>query len=84
MGRSDKVRQRILQGGADANIEFSDLCVLLRTMGFEERARGSHHIFVRAGVEELVNLQRDGAKAKAYQVRQVRTIILKYNLASED
>jgi predicted RNA binding protein YcfA (HicA-like mRNA interferase family) len=83
MGRSEKVLQRILQGGADANIDFDDLCTLLRALGFDERTRGSHHIFVRPGVEELVNLQRDGAKAKTYQVRQVRSIVLKYNLKLE-
>lgn len=82
MGRSDKILQRVVQGGSNANIGFDDLCALLRSLGFEERTRGSHHIFVRAGVEELVNLQRDGSKAKAYQVRQVRAVILKYNLGS--
>lgn len=82
MGRSDKVLQRVVQGGSDTNIGFDDLCALLRSLGFEERTRGSHHIFVRTGVEELVNLQRDGSKAKAYQVRQVRAVILKYNLGS--
>ena len=49
-------------------------------MGFEERTRGSHHIFRKQGVEEKINLQRDGNKAKVYQVRQVRAIILKYKL----
>jgi hypothetical protein len=32
---------------------------------------------------ELLNLQRDGSKAKSYQVRQVRALILKYRLAGE-
>ncbi len=83
MARGDKVLQRILHGGADANIDFSELCRLLRTLGFDERVRGSHHIFIRPGVEELLNLQQDGANAKAYQVRQVRAVILKYNLGFE-
>jgi hypothetical protein len=30
------------------------------------------------GVEEILNLQPVGSKAKAYQVKQVREIILKY------
>jgi len=53
-------------------------------MGFEERIRGSHHIFRKQKIEEKINLQRDGNKAKVYQVRQVRTIILRYNLGGEE
>ena len=53
------------------------------TSGFEERVRGSHHVFRRAGVFELINLQRDGSKAKVYQVRQVRAIFTKYALGGD-
>jgi predicted RNase H-like HicB family nuclease len=67
MSRSEKVLQRILQGGADANIDFEDLCALLRSLGFAERIRGSHHVFVRPGVEELLNLQQDGGNAKPFR-----------------
>jgi len=52
-------------------------------MGFERRTRGSHTIFRRAGIEDKVNLQKDGNKAKPYQVRQVRDIILKYRLGDK-
>lgn len=52
-------------------------------LGFEERTRGSHHIFRKAGVEEKLNLQRDNKGAKPYQVRQVRNIIVKYKLGGE-
>jgi hypothetical protein len=52
-------------------------------MGFEERIRGSHHMFRRAGIVEKINLQREGSKAKVYQVRQVRAVILKYKLGGE-
>jgi hypothetical protein len=38
--------------------------------------------FQRSGVEELINLQRDGDKAKVYQVRQVRTVLLRYGLTT--
>jgi hypothetical protein len=40
--------------------------------------KGSHHIFRKAGVEEKINLQRDGNNAKPYQVKQVRAVLLKY------
>jgi len=56
---------------------------MLRSLGFDERVRGSHHIFRKHGVRELVNLQREGSKAKVYQVRQVRGVILRYGLGGE-
>ncbi len=83
MSKYDDLLARILRGAADANITFRDLCGLLRWLGFEERIRGSHHVFRMAGVEELINLQRDGSKAKGYQVRQVRDIILRYKLEGQ-
>jgi hypothetical protein len=83
MGKYEKLLDSILKGTADSNIAFDDLCNLLRRLGFEERTRGSHHIFRRQGIVEKINLQRDGSKAKAYQVRQVRNIILRYNLGEE-
>lgn len=70
----------MLSGRADANILFADLRRLLLTLGFTERVRGSHHVFVRDGVEDLINLQRAGAQAKPYQVRQVRAILRRYDL----
>ena len=53
---------------------------LLKRLGFEERIRGSHHVFRKEGVLDKINLQRDGNKAKAYQVRQVRKVIMEHNL----
>ena len=79
-----KLLGSILSGRSDANIDFSELCTLLRSLGFQERVRGSHHIFYREGVQEIVNLQPRGSKAKPYQVKQVRNIILKYHLGGED
>lgn len=80
MGTHGKLLRRILEGGSDANIDFSDLRALLLHLGFEERTRGSHHIFRRADVEERINLQRQGNKAKPYQIHQVRAVILRYGL----
>lgn len=75
---------QVLSGRSDANIRFRDLCHLLRRLGFQERTRGSHHAFVRPGVEDLINLQREGSMAKPYQVRQVRRVLTRYGLGSED
>lgn len=84
MSKHGKTFSRVLQGSSDANIAFDDLCQLLRRLGFEERIRGSHHLFKKANVEEMINLQRDGNKAKMYQVRQVRAIILQYRLGVDE
>ena len=83
VAQQDKLLERILLGASDANIGFEELCQLLRRLGFDERTRGSHHVFRKQGVQELINLQRDGSKAKAYQVRQVRSILLKYGLGGK-
>ncbi len=47
------------------------------------RVKGSHHIFRKSGIEEKPNLQKDGNKAKSYQVRQVRNIFIKYQLVDK-
>jgi len=84
MTRRDKTLDRILRGTSDANIPFAELRQLLRRLGFDERIRGSHHIFTKESVEEILNLQPKGAKAKPYQVKQVRNVILKYKLGGKD
>jgi predicted RNA binding protein YcfA (HicA-like mRNA interferase family) len=71
---------RILQGGADANIRFTELQALLVGLGFSERIKGSHHIFTRPDIAEILNLQPRGSLAKPYQVKQVRKVIVRYKL----
>ena len=83
MGKFEKLLFQILRGTSDTNIAFDDLRKLLLRLDFAERKLGSHHIFRKEGVEEKINLQRDDNKAKAYQVRQVRTVILKYKLGGK-
>ena len=83
MGRHEKLLIQILRGASDANIPFDGLRGLLRHLGFDEHIRGSHHIFTMARVEEILNLQPAGSKAKVYQVKQVRGVILKYGLGGQ-
>jgi hypothetical protein len=80
MGKHEKTLQQVLLGRSDANIAFADLRNLLLALGFDERVRGDHHIFTRSGVEEIINLQPISAKAKPYQVRQVRNAVLRYKM----
>jgi hypothetical protein len=84
MSKRDKILEQILRGLSDSNIGFTDLCGLLRSFGFEERIRGGHHIFSREDVAEIINLQPLGAKAKPYQVKQTRALIIKYRLGGKD
>jgi predicted RNA binding protein YcfA (HicA-like mRNA interferase family) len=84
MGKYSKLREKILAGGSDDNIEFSALCQLLVRLGLDERVKGSHHVFSRNDVAEIINLQPKGKKAKAYQVKQVRSILIKYRLGESD
>jgi len=60
------------------------MCDLLKTLGFDERIRGSHHIFTKTGIAEILNLQAKGGNAKPYQVKQVRQVILKDHLGGSD
>lgn len=84
MSKHAKILAAILGRQADANIRFGDLTYLLGRLGFAVRIRGDHHIFTRSGVEEIINLQPQGAVAKPYQIRQVRDIILRYRLGVDD
>ena len=77
---ADKTLDKILRGDSDTNIRFEELCHLLKAKGFRIRVSGSHHIFTMTGVLERINLQREGSKAKPYQVRQIRKILANYKL----
>ena len=70
----------MLRGTSDRNIAFADLCSLLIRFGFTERIKGDHHIFTYNTIEEIINIQPKKSLAKAYQVKQVREVILKYKL----
>ena len=81
MSKSQKILTDILSGRSDANIGFDDLCYILQRAGFTRRpGKGSHTIFHMDKVAEIVNIQPLGSKTKAYQVKQVRDLILKYQL----
>ena len=84
MGKHEKLVAKILRGSSDTNIKFDELCNLLIHLDFSERVKGSHHVFRREGVAELINLQKDGSKAKAYQVKQVRSVLIEYKLVDDD
>jgi len=77
---AERTIEKLLRGESDASIRFEELSHLLKAKGFRMRISGSHHIFTRPGVLERINIQREGSKAKPYQVRQVRKILAQYKL----
>ena len=80
MSRVEKLFDKVMGGRNDANLPFDDLCTLLTKLGYTIRkSKGSHIIFQRGS--SFLNLQSvAGAKAKAYQVRQVRQELKNLNL----
>jgi hypothetical protein len=81
MSKFDKQLTKLLFGNSDNNFRFNDLVGLLLSLGFEMRINGgSHHIFTRQDVAEIINIQPINNKAKPYQIKQVRALIIKYKL----
>ena len=78
-----KLLKKLLSGSR--NIRFSEAVSVTEAFGFKlDRINGSHHIYVRSDVPELVNLQEVKGKAKPYQIRQLLKIIETNNLKMED
>lgn len=84
MGKYEKLLQRILSGTSDNNIKFPELRQLLKRLGFSERIKGDHYIFIKDDIEEIINIQPKSNKAKGYQVKQIRNLIVKYRLGNGD
>jgi hypothetical protein len=80
MSQYEKLLAAILCGTRDTNIQFAELRTVLERLGFDCRIRGDHFIYTMDGVDEILNIQPGGNKAKPYQVKQVRELILKYQL----
>jgi hypothetical protein len=76
--------QKLLSGFSDRNMDFDELKSILIKLRFEERTKGSHHIYFKEGVEEIINIQPLNGKAKPYQVKQIRELIIKYKLMSNE
>ncbi len=54
---------------------------LVQGFGFTfSRTDGSHHIFTRPDIPELVNLQNIKGQAKPYQIRQFLKLVETHNL----
>ncbi len=80
MGRRRKLRERIVSGRSDASIPFEQTRTLLKSLGFTEDIEGDHFIYRKEGVPGLINIQPQGAKVKPYQVRQIRKVLVDFNI----
>jgi hypothetical protein len=78
-----KLLKRILSGSR--NVRFLEFVNLVQAFGFRlSRVSGSHHIFARPGIPELLNLQDVNGQVKPYQINQWLRLIERYNLRMED
>ncbi|MCL0040237.1 type II toxin-antitoxin system HicA family toxin [Thermodesulfovibrionales bacterium] len=67
------------------NVRFEMLCRAAELFDFRFRGgKGSHRIYVKDGVREMLNFQNVKGKAKPYQVKQFLKIIERYKLLEEE
>ncbi len=78
-----KLLKKILDGSK--NIRFTEFVNLIEGFGFVlERVSGSHHIFKRQDIDEIINIQNVKGEVKPYQIKQFFSIIEKYNIKLMD
>lgn len=65
-------------------VRFARLCKIAEALGFQTRkGTGSHRVYFREGIQEILNFQNEAGWAKAYQVRQFIKVIEKYGLQED-
>ena len=78
---NEKVYESVISGKSYNNVKYTDFQSLMIDLGFEfMRQKGSHTMYYNNKVNEFMNIQKDGNKAKDYQVKQLRDIIIAHNL----
>lgn len=82
--KKEKLLLKLLSKKSDKNFDFDDLRKILINFDFEERIKGSHHVFSKKGYSGLVNLQRiESRNAKSYQVKQVRDFLIENKIITD-
>lgn len=65
-------------------VRFARLCKIAEDFGFQTRkGAGSHRVYFREEIQEILNFQNERGWAKAYPVRQFIKVIEKYNLQED-
>lgn len=78
---NQKAYNDVISGKSDYNIRFADFQNLIVDLGFGFKGqKGSHMSYYHSGINERMIIQNDGSKAKGYQVKQLRRIIIKHGL----
>ncbi len=68
-----------------AGIRFREICLLAEYCGFARRGgKGSHIVYEKNGVEEILTFQDRKGMAKPYQVKQFLAVIDKYHLGEQE
>lgn len=75
-----KVYQAVLSGQSDYNIKFVEFISLMEGLGFKKIRQNGSHILFQHPMGCMMNIQKDGSKAKGYQVAQLRKLIKEYGL----
>lgn len=78
-----KILQKIYSN--QKNVKFEEFLLVLEFFEFYcDRINGSHHIYKKDGINELINIQNVNGEVKSYQVRQFLSIIDKYGLINKE
>ncbi len=81
--RSMTRRQKLVDKARSnpAGIRFREICLLAEHVGFTRRGgKGSHVVYEKVGVDEILTFQDRKGMAKPYQVKQLLAVIEKYRL----
>ena len=67
------------------NVRFQDFVALVEAFGFREvRIKGSHHIYERSDIFDMVNIKNNKGQAKPYQIKQFLGLVETCNLELKD
>lgn len=76
-------RQKLFEKARNnpAGVRFREICLLAEHLGFSRRGgKGSHIVYEKDGVEEILTFQDRKGMAVPYQVKQLLAVIEKYRL----
>jgi hypothetical protein len=83
MTRRQKLIEKIQYN--PAGVRFQEICRLAEQMGFPKRGgKGSHIVYEKDGVDEILTFQDRKGMAKPYQVKQLLAVIEKYRLGERE
>lgn len=83
MSKTGKLFDKVKNNPQD--VRFDEICKLAEVFGFKYKGgKGSHKVYSRKGITEILNFQNVRDKAKPYQVRQFLKIIEEHNLTIKE